>query len=98
MIFNWWTANFETRFKIDTYEVIFGIPNERGDITISQLNYLILLGKYYIYARKKKDKPLEVYDFLLECKNRLNIKKEIFFAAGREKDFNNTWEPLLNQF
>jgi hypothetical protein len=27
-IFNWWATNMEAWFQIDTYEIIFGVPNE----------------------------------------------------------------------
>jgi hypothetical protein len=48
-IFNWWADTIKTWFQVETYEIIFGIPNERSETIVNQLNYIILLGKYYIY-------------------------------------------------
>jgi hypothetical protein len=53
-IFNWWSFNIETWFQIETYDIIFGIPNERYETIINQLNYVILIAKYYIYKKKEK--------------------------------------------
>jgi hypothetical protein len=52
-VFNWWAANIKTWFQVDTYEIIFGIPNERSEIIVNQLNYIILLGKYFIYKKRR---------------------------------------------
>jgi hypothetical protein len=61
---------------------------------IVQLNYIILLGKYFIYNKKKKLLPLETYEFLLECKNSLKIKQEIMNASGKLKKFQKEWSEL----
>ena len=65
-----------------TYEILFGVPNERDETTINQLNYIIMIGKHYIYCRKQKDKSLDMDQFLLKCKNRIHIMDEIINAAG----------------
>ena len=94
MIFNWWANNIGTSFNIETYEIIFGIPNERDEVIIRQLNYFILMAKYFIYKAKKKDKPLHVYEFLLDCKNRLQIKRESMSAAGKLANFDRQWADI----
>ena len=45
MIFNWWATNYKLWFQVDTYEILFGIPNERGELAVNQLNYMILIAK-----------------------------------------------------
>ena len=93
-ILNWWASNNETWFHVDTYEILFGIPNERNETIINQLNYIILIAKYYIYIQKQKNMLLDLYEFLLECKNRLNIKEEIMSAAGKLETFQEQWGRL----
>ena len=51
-IFNWWAVNMKVWFEVGTYEIIFGIPNERDENIINQLNFFILVAKYYIYKCK----------------------------------------------
>ena len=45
MLLNSWANNIKMWFQVDTYEIIFGIPNERNETIVNQLNYIILLGK-----------------------------------------------------
>ena len=66
-IFERKSSNLEVNFTIQTYKIIFGIPNEREEAIVNQINYVILYGKYYIYANKKKNMKLELFEFLLEC-------------------------------
>jgi hypothetical protein len=90
MIFNWLATNIKTWFQVETYEIIFSIPNERNETVVNQLSY-ILLGKYYVYKKKKKQEILHVYKFLLECRNQLNIKQEIMNATGKLRKFEKEW-------
>ena len=54
MIFNWWATNDKLWFQVETYEILFGIPNDRGELAVNQLNYITLIAKYYIYCQKQK--------------------------------------------
>jgi hypothetical protein len=54
-IFNWWAASFKVWFQVDTYELLFGVPNEKNEPIVNQINFIILYGKYYIYKNKKKN-------------------------------------------
>jgi hypothetical protein len=64
-------------FEVGTYEIIFGIPNEYDEHIINQLNFYIMVAKYYIYKCKKAASEMDVYELLLEIKNRLSMKREI---------------------
>ena len=94
MVFNWWAQNVRVWFQVDTYEIIFGIPNERNEAIVNQLNFIILIAKYYIYRCKKADKTTEVYEFLLECRNQMMIKYEISNATGNNDTFHKRWGEL----
>jgi hypothetical protein len=93
-IFNWWASNMETWFEINTYEIIFGVPNEFNEPIVNQINFIILYGKYYIYRNKKKNLPLHLYEFLLECKNQMEIKYEIMSSKTQLKRFETEWGDL----
>jgi hypothetical protein len=99
-VFNWWANNLKVWLQVETHEVLFGIPNERNEPIINQINFLILYGKYYIYKCKKKGTPLQLYELLLECKNQLIIKHEIETSAGvsqqinRSNKFKKDWGEL----
>ena len=92
MIFNWWATDAEAWFHVDTYEILFGIPNEGNEIIINQLNYVILMAKYYIYCQKQKNKTLDVYEFLLDCKNRLHTTTRNYECCGENGKIPRTME------
>jgi hypothetical protein len=84
-------------FEVGTYEIIFGIPNENDESIVNQLNYFIIIAKYYVYKTKKADKALEVYEFMLDLKNRLAMKK-ILVANDAEKKFMIRWNEIYDAF
>jgi hypothetical protein len=73
-------------FEVGTYEIVFGIPNENDESIVNQLNYFIIIAKYYVYKTKKAGKALEVYEFMLDLKKRLAMKK-LTVANVAEKTF-----------
>ena len=82
-------------FPVDTYDILFGIPNPNNDITILHMNYLILHAMYYIYITKKRNNTPELYEFLIETKNSLNIMQSNMETKGLHKRFSKQWAPLL---
>jgi hypothetical protein len=95
-IFNWWATNIKIWFSIDTYEIIFGIPNERDEAIVNQLKKIILYGKYYIYGSKKKETELNLYEFLMELRKQLKSKHEIMTSNCSENKFQQLWGDLYN--
>ena len=91
-IFNWWAKNMNVWFEVGTYEIIFGIPNENNENTVNQLNFFIIIAKYFI-KHKKAGKALHVYEFLLELKNRVAMKKIVEDELS-ETTFNKKWAEL----
>jgi hypothetical protein len=96
--FRWFKAMVKVSFPIDTYDIIFGIANPNNDMIITNLNYIILYGKYYIYLTKQKGKELELYNFLILCKNALQQKQLSMIIMEKENKFKKTWEELLEHF
>jgi hypothetical protein len=95
-VLNWWKASMCTIFPLDTYDIIFGLENESNDKVINQLNYIMLHGIYYVYVSKQAKKELDVYNFLLDCKNKLLMEQEIMSSQDRSDSFEKNWRELLN--
>ena len=95
-LFNWTKANIQITFPIDTYDIIFGISNVIQDPIINQLNFLILHAKYYIYVNRLKGKPLDIYEFLVECKHSIVYEEEIMRKNDKHDKFYAKWNPLCD--
>jgi hypothetical protein len=94
-IFKWWAANMNIWFEVGTYEIIFGIPNDLGENIINQLNFFIIVAKYHIYKCKKAASYMHVYEFLLEIKQRLIMKRDYKYELDH-KQFNTRWGELAD--
>jgi hypothetical protein len=40
--------NKKVIFRLDTYEILFGIPNDEQDTIISQFNYMFLMARFIL--------------------------------------------------
>ena len=47
-VLNWWTSCIKVILRMDTYEMLFGIPNDEQDPFINQFNFILLMGRYYL--------------------------------------------------
>jgi hypothetical protein len=58
---NWWQSTMNVIFRLDTYDLLFGVPNEEKDITINQFNFMILMARHHIYnmAMTQQSKAFE---------------------------------------
>jgi exonuclease III len=95
-LFNWIKSNLQTSFPIDTYDIVFGIPNPLEDPVINQINFLLLHAKYYIYVMRQQNKQYDLYEYLIQCKNNLNYEQEIMRKNNQEDKIYSKWEPLIN--
>ena len=95
--FSQWWANFSlTYFPVYIYETLFGIPNEENNILINNLNYLLLHANYYIYVTKKRKERLDMYKYLVECKNKLRTEYELMLSKDKEDKFQQKWGELYD--
>ena len=68
----WMITNLGYGFELTVCEVIFGIPDTKNpDINI--LNFLILMGKWYINKCRSKDNQIYFFEFLTILKNKVDI-------------------------
>ena len=92
-LFKWWSVNMNIWFEVGTYEIVFGIPNDLDEHIINQLNFFIIVAKYYIYKCKKTASYMHVYELLLEVKQRIIMKREFKYETN-QKQFNARWGEL----
>jgi hypothetical protein len=94
-ILNWSATQLKVSFPIDTYDLIFGIPNPNEDTIIAQLNFILLHTKYYIYSTKMaKGKP-DLYELLLKLRNAIQIEELIAMGQNKINMFQKKWKELL---
>jgi hypothetical protein len=93
----WWKSIFQFTIEISCLEIIFGLPNENNDNDIHIYNFVILYAKNYIYVNKKKSKNLNLYEFLLQLKQELKLKKNMAKYQHKTEKFNLKWGELYNR-
>jgi hypothetical protein len=93
-ILNWWENNMKVIFRLDTYEILFGIPNDEKDRIIHQFNFILMMARSYIYKCKKAGNAMDTYEFLLGCKNHLQLEEIIMAANNKAEKFIQIWQDL----
>ena len=74
---NWIYNNLETYFSFTEWEIIFGIPLGKNNIELKIVNYLILLGKWYINKCRSSNTNVYFIELLNLTKNKLDCAKYI---------------------
>ena len=97
-VFNWLKASLKVSFPVGTYERLFGLPNDTNDILINQVNYILMMARYYIYKMKQQGKDFELFLFLLDCKFNLHTEYEIRAASSGFDKFKKGWHNLIELF
>ena len=67
----WIKDNLETSMKLTICEVLFGIPIH--DEGIKSINFIILMGKWFINKSRTQDKVLNLHTFLKMLKNKIDM-------------------------
>ena len=65
-------SNLGYGFELTVCEINFGIPNTNNP-DIKLLNFVILLGKWYLNKCKSTEKQIYFFEFLNILKNKVNI-------------------------
>ena len=69
---NWMRNNLDVSFPLTICEIIFGIQiNINSDIAL--INYLTLIGKWYINNMRNNETELYFITFLHEVKNKIEL-------------------------
>ena len=67
----WIKDNLETSMKLTICEVLFGIPIH--DEGIKSINFIILMGKWFINKSRTQDKVLNLHTFLKMLKTKIDM-------------------------
>ena len=82
---NWMLTNLEYSFELTVCEILFGIPtNYYSDTRI--LNFLILIGKWYINKNKTKQTPIYFIEYLSILRDKVNTLMYIPKLEGLDVD------------
>ena len=74
--------------------IMLGITEGTNQTEVQTKNFIILLGKHFIFKNKYKKQHPNLFHFKLYLKHRINIEKHIFFKKDRLAQFNKKWENL----
>ena len=90
-ITNWLNHN-SIKFPLNITYILFGYDREPFD---SKINYIMLVGKRYIWVNKFKSSPLSFIGFQQMLKHKLNELKEMYEYSGKVSLFDH-WLPIFN--
>ena len=83
---NWILINLELGFNFTIWEVLFGIiPSNNDDLFI--VNYLLLLGKWFINNKKSMNRKLIFGEFMPVLKNKPCIISNAYNVKGENDKF-----------
>ena len=73
---------------------MLGITEGTNITEIQIKNFIILLGKYYIFKTKYQKQHPTLIRFKSHLCQRIQIEKQIYFMKDRHAQFNNKWGTL----
>ena len=92
----WWLNICQTCTIDNELSVMLGIKNKNCHVT--QLNYIILVAKWYIYRTKYLNDKCFSLDFLSELKGKIKCEESIMRRQNAYGKFINLWLDILTQF
>jgi exonuclease III len=88
----WFSESTGERYEISLRDVLLGIVNQI-DYTY-QLNYIILMAKWYIFRTKYRKHKCSILEFLPELKWKLRAEEIIYHNNNKHEIFVKTWSEL----
>ena len=71
----WFLRTFQFVINFTTLDILLGIPNYDKNNDITNLSFIILFAKNYIYTCKKNSIPIDFYKFQVNLKTRMIIEE-----------------------
>jgi hypothetical protein len=93
---NWMAQILGVKFPLSVSDVLFGIPFHDDNILL-HINYIILLGKWYIYTNRTNKSNLCTYSFVVALQNHLEVERYIMHTNGLQQDFEKRWSLLYDK-
>lgn len=93
---NWWNSTTGINIICTQKHIIFGIFYD--NIYYSHINYVLLIGKWYIYRQNLNKRPICFYNFLKHLKRRLEIEECICRKNNSSHTYHTRWDILLDNW
>jgi hypothetical protein len=94
-VFGWWTEEANISIPLQTYEILFGLPNDEKDPILNQLNYILQMTRYYIYKSKMSKQEMTLIQLLLMCRDNITLEYKIKQNCGTQQTYTKKWTPLI---
>ena len=92
----WWNDKSDCQVILSKKHVIFGFYYDL--MYFSGINYVILLGKMYIYRQKMIEGSICLDNFLPHLKSKLEIEETICQKNNNFLNFEKKWRAILQSF
>ena len=90
----WWNDISQTQIVLSEKHVVLGIYYDNN--FYSNINYIILCSKMYIYRQKFTESNISFINFLKQLKYKLEIEKTICQIQNTIPHFNKKWENIIS--
>lgn len=90
----WWNRTAEYSVKLTTKHILFGLYYD--NLAFSTINYVLLLGKWYIKRQVESDRLIDFYNFLGLLKYNLLIERMICSKLLKMESFNKKWGKIFD--
>ena len=92
----WFLRAFEYCINFTALDILLGIPNFGKNNDIDILNFVILFAKSYIYDCKKKEMPIDLYNFQVKLKTHMVIQEYRCKVYNKTEEFESKWALLAD--
>ena len=84
-----WIENvLEVKFQFTVCEILFGLLDyDTKDYVIKAINFVLLLGKWFINKCKTKNTDTHIFEFQTRVKSKLQALHYIFQNQDNEEEF-----------
>ncbi len=92
----WIESNLDLKFNFTVCEILFGIPFQNTQLDLEMINFILLLGKWYINKTKVDEKVLYFINFI----ELINAKIQVITSNNKinsrlNKEWHNTLQEIL---
>ena len=92
----WFLRTFEFVINFTTLDILLGIPNYDKNNDVTNLNFIILFAKNYIYTCKKNSIPIDFYKFQVNLKTPMIIEEFRSNMYNKSLEFQQKWSVLAD--
>ena len=92
----WFLRNFQFVINCTALDVLLQIPNYERSNDITNLNFVILFAKNYIYTCKKNGMQIDFYNFQVQLKTHMVIEEFRCSMYNKSLEFHEKWSILAD--